>query len=96
MSWINQIVRSLSGHDAGQLYLVLNIEGNKAYLADGRLKKVDRPKMKNIKHLELLDGSDAAYSLHNICKNKQMINTSDIKDEDIRRVIKLYKKSHLL
>ena len=35
---------SLAGHDKGNLYVILSVEGDIAYLADGRLKLIDRPK----------------------------------------------------
>lgn len=46
-----QIVRSLSGHDGGQLFCVLDTEGDRLLLADGKRRRVNNPKRKNVKHV---------------------------------------------
>lgn len=46
------IVRSIAGRDMGDLFIVLAREGDYAYLANGELRKVDRPKKKKLKHLQ--------------------------------------------
>ena len=46
-----QIVRSLSGHDSGQLFCVMNAEGSRLLLADGKRRRVSSPKQKNVKHV---------------------------------------------
>lgn len=47
-----QIVRSRSGHDQGQLFCVLAVEGSFVLLADGKRRRVENPKRKNVKHVE--------------------------------------------
>lgn len=47
------IVRSLAGHDAGDLYYVADIEGDFLLLADGKRKRLSRLKRKRRKHVEL-------------------------------------------
>lgn len=44
------IVRSLKGHDAGDFFYVLRVEGDFIYLADGKRKTVADPKKKRCKH----------------------------------------------
>ncbi len=46
------VVRSIAGRDKGDLFIVLLREGNFVYLANGELRKVDRPKKKKLKHLQ--------------------------------------------
>lgn len=43
---------SKAGHDKGTLYVILAGDGEFVYLADGRLKKPDRPKKKRRKHIQ--------------------------------------------
>lgn len=50
------IVKSKSGHDAGSFYLVVFCEGDFAYIADGRRRKLLKPKRKNKKHLAKTNG----------------------------------------
>ena len=49
-----QIVRSLSGHDSGELFCVLDTDGQRLLLADGKRRRVNSPKRKNIKHVEFV------------------------------------------
>lgn len=44
------IVFSLAGHDKGRAYIVLRQEGDRLVLTDGKLRKLDKPKKKNLRH----------------------------------------------
>lgn len=46
------VVRSKAGRDIGDWFVVLQCDGQYAYLANGELRKVDRPKKKKLKHLQ--------------------------------------------
>jgi ribosomal protein L14E/L6E/L27E len=46
------IVRSIAGRDKGDLFVVLSREDEFVYLANGELRKVDRPKKKKLKHIQ--------------------------------------------
>ena len=46
-----QIMRSLAGHDKGDLQVVLETEGVFAYMADGKRRKLEAPKKKKLIHL---------------------------------------------
>ncbi len=45
------VVYSLLGHDSGRFYAVIRLEGEYAWIADGKVRKVDAPKKKKLKHL---------------------------------------------
>ena len=45
------IVRAKSGRDKGKFFLVLSIEGHVAFIADGKTRKLEKPKKKNLLHL---------------------------------------------
>ena len=49
---IGSIVRSVAGRDKERLFVVTGLELGFAYLADGRIRPIERPKRKKIKHLE--------------------------------------------
>lgn len=49
---IGDVVKSLSGRDVGNLFLVISLDGNRAKIVDGKFHKILNPKTKNIKHLE--------------------------------------------
>ena len=46
---IGNVAISKAGHDKGSRYLIIKIEKDFAYLVDGKLRKLDKPKKKNIK-----------------------------------------------
>lgn len=48
---LGQIVLSKAGKDSGSFYAVLLEEEGFAYIADGRLRKIEKPKRKSKKHL---------------------------------------------
>ena len=45
------VVISLSGRDKGTFYLVIKSTENRVYLVDGKVRKIRRPKIKNVKHV---------------------------------------------
>ena len=53
---IGQIVRILQGREAEQYAVVIEvIDDRYVLLADGEKRKYDRPKKKNLHHIELMD-----------------------------------------
>lgn len=46
-----KIVISLSGHDVGRIYLVVNQDDNYLYVCDGKEHRLNKPKRKNKKHI---------------------------------------------
>ena len=47
------VVRSKAGRDKGNRFVVLSYENGYAYVADGELRRVERPKKKKLRHLQL-------------------------------------------
>lgn len=47
----SDIVVSLAGRDKGGLFYVLETDGTYALLADGKTRKLERPKRKKLKHI---------------------------------------------
>jgi ribosomal protein L14E/L6E/L27E len=48
---VGQIVKSVFGHDAGSFYVIVEMDGKFAFIADGRRRKAAAPKKKNPIHL---------------------------------------------
>ncbi len=49
---IGRVVRSTQGRDAGRLFVVVGvIDESYVLIADGALRRIDRPKKKKVKHL---------------------------------------------
>jgi len=49
---INRIVFSKRGRDKGKAFVVVNADNEYVYLVDGRLRTLDKPKKKKIKHVQ--------------------------------------------
>jgi ribosomal protein L14E/L6E/L27E len=74
--------RSKAGHDKLTLYVVVDFDDEYVWVADGRLKTVDKPKKKKRKHVQLT-GITAINIEEKIKENAK------IADEDVRRAIKI-------
>lgn len=61
---IGTIVRSTAGRDAGRLMTVVGFprEGY-CFICDGRLRKVEQPKLKKLRHLESVGESEELVRL---------------------------------
>lgn len=71
---IGQYARSIAGHDNGQLYVILSIEGKKVTVADGRLRRVESPKIKNMRHIQIIESHVNDDVLDAIVANKANVN----------------------
>ncbi len=50
---IGKIVCSKAGRDKGYFMVIVRIEGDFLYVADGKERPLERPKRKNAKHLNI-------------------------------------------
>ena len=48
---IGELVQSLSGHDAGEFFLVVRMDAGFVWLCDGKTRKATHCKRKNRKHI---------------------------------------------
>ena len=48
-----RVVISLAGRDKGRLLAVMQEEKNRVLICDGKERPIDRPKSKNIRHVEM-------------------------------------------
>ena len=54
------IVRSCAGHDKGQLFVISGVSDKDdgcVYIADGKSRRIEKPKRKKLKHLKQTDRS---------------------------------------
>jgi len=70
---VGRVVRSKAGRDAGRLFLVVGVSDEEhLLLADGDLRKVEKPKKKKLRHL-------AATAFECECPNIPKLNNSDVR-----------------
>lgn len=65
------LARSVAGHDAGKVYMIVRADGEYVYLADGRIRTLDRLKKKKEKHIQL------------ICEQYDVSEVTDVKIKHI-------------
>lgn len=71
------VVKSLAGHDKTQVYVIMNADAEYVYLADGKIRTVDRLKRKKKKHVQPTNYID------------ELIDKSErIEDSYIRKLLK--------
>ncbi len=76
-----EIVSSKAGRDKGKYFVVMEtIDAQWVMICDGKLRKVDRPKKKKIKHLAKT-GTTAAYVAEKLKLGERVTNP------DLRRAL---------
>ena len=66
------VVRADAGRDCGGFFIVVAADEKYCCIADGKSRKLNSPKRKNIKHIKLTDG---------------MIELNDITDKKLRKML---------
>ena len=80
------VVRSKAGRDEGRHFIVLSIESEEfVKVADGDLRKVEKPKLKRVKHLYVTE--ELVYSL----QSKLMAGES-VENHVIRKSLETFKQ----
>jgi len=82
---LGQIVFSKSGRDKGEAFIVTQISGEFLYLANGSLRKLEKPKKKKIKHVQKTNFIDIDIGI-------KLLEKSYLLDSDIRKSIKNFKE----
>jgi len=69
------VVRAKAGRDQGGYFVVLSLQNGFAEIADGKRRKIEKPKRKNVRHLQ---------------GTKQVLNLEGITNKQLRNVLKQY------
>ncbi len=69
------VVKSMAGHDSGSFYVIMKCEGDFAYIANGRNRKVENPKKKNPLHL---------------AKTNTVIDVADLTNKSLRIALRTF------
>lgn len=77
---IGDIVQSIRGHDKG-FFAVMRIEEPFAYLADGKHRPLEKPKKKNLKHLQKMGKPLDLQQIHTNRQLKKALRTA-LEEED--------------
>ena len=74
---IGMLAKSKAGHDNGHVYVILEVEDAYVYLVDGSVRKMDRPKKKKKKHVQIIN---------------EKHELTGIDDVGVKRILKLFDK----
>lgn len=77
------IVRATAGKDKGKIFLLISCKDGRGEIVNGRRRKVQRPKLKSLKHLEKIACADLAHPLTNkvVLKLLKPYTTEEFKEE---------------
>jgi len=79
----SDIVKSAAGRDKGKFFFVLGTEGEFLLLADGKSRKLERPKRKKRKHVVFTARSD--------CRTAEKIRSGEkITNSELRKTLAHY------
>jgi len=89
--YTGQIVRADAGRDKGGLFLVVGVdqEQQRLLLADGKRRKVSRPKAKKLGHVTHLTDSQRMYD-HPVIHTLQ--RGEPVSDRELRRALCAFKE----
>lgn len=76
---VGQIVRSKAGRDNTTAYVVVRVDGDYVYVADGAARRLENPKKKKIKHIQ------GSYSISN--EIAELINSGKAENYQLRRFL---------
>lgn len=78
---LGQVVFSKAGRDKGKRFIVVSIiDQDYVYISDGGLRKIEKPKKKKIKHLQLTKETIELF-------NQKLYNSVNLKNEEIKRAL---------
>ena len=81
---IGQVVYSKSGHDKGDVQMIIAVEGDFLILADGRRRKLEKPKRKKKMHVQ-----PTFYVENEVAAKLQ--TGAYLLDADIKKALKKYR-----
>ena len=81
------VVVSLNGRDEGKRFLIIGTDGEYSLLADGKRRRIEKPKRKKNKHLKLEDKADSHIA-------GKLLGGERVTNNEIRRALAQYAAAH--
>lgn len=72
------VVMATAGRDKGKYFLVVSVNGDRAYIVNGKSRKVKSPKLKNVKHLIKINAKGSKELAERIIKGLPTSNKNVI------------------
>ena len=77
------IIVSLAGRDKEKYFFVLDVDGDYAYLVNGKTRKIENPKRKKLKHLRFAARIDSKVA-------EKLRNGDKVLNSELRRDLAIY------
>lgn len=84
---IGNLAKSLAGHDKDNLFIIIKESGEYVYLVDGNIRKLEKPKCKKKKHIQVIYVNDKILS-------EKLVHDKSVTNEEIKYFIKCYKRKN--
>lgn len=82
---VGMLAQSKSGHDRGQLYVIIREEDEYIYVADGKYRTIENCKKKNRKHIQIIRTEASGVA-------QKLLQGDKVSNEEIKRAIKLFQQ----
>ena len=79
--YIGCFATSIAGNDHNNIYVIIDADDEYGYLGDGKIRKVNNPKKKKLKHVQLIKRTDDTIT-------GRINNNVALSNEDIKYAIK--------
>ena len=86
---IGFLASSKAGHDKDKIYVIIREDREYVWLADGKIKTVDKPKKKRKKHIQVIK-----YFYNGEIRNT-LLEGKTVSDLEIAMILKNYKKQQM-
>lgn len=77
---VSDVVLSTSGRDSGNTFFVVGVDGDYALIADGKVRRLEKPKRKKQKHLSFVRHGDGRIA-------EKLRSGERVSNGDIRRAL---------
>jgi len=78
---VGQVVYSKAGRDAGKKFIIVSIpDESYVYISDGDLRKIEKPKRKNAKHLLITEEIVKPLS-------EKLLKNMNVNNSEVRRAL---------
>jgi len=89
---IGLYAESRAGHDKGKLYIIIGVENEYAWIADGKSRTIDKPKKKNLKHLCIYKNRSVGTLANTSGElREKLLSHKPIRNEDVKYVLERFK-----
>ena len=81
------LVQSVAGRDQGKLFYVIGTEGVYVLIADGKLRTIEHPKRKKIKHVRRVTRTESRVA-------EKLLRGEKVLNSELRRDLAVYRRDH--